>query len=189
MGIFDTYGIDGDSVEVPSGGGGPAPGVYEATILKVELENKPDKKDSSKTNYFMVFSYSIPKYEYPVREYFSLPASKGPWDNTTVIGKDPSGNPITEDSNNKWLLGLIKKRLLEIGVPESKVNEVDPIAGHLNGIEVVLTLVQNKEYVNIKRNGGVRPKINAGLSLPGAAPDPVPAPSGFKPSWGASSGI
>ena len=80
---------------------------------------------------------------------------------------------------NEFKLGLLKKRLLALGVPESKVNSVKP--ADLIGAPVVLTLVQNKDYVNIARNNGVVAKQDSAETV---LPVPEAPPADYKPAWG-----
>ena len=172
-GLFDTFGVDADQVEVPTGG--PKPGTYEATISNAEIVIGT-KSDSTAVN--LVISYQIPNYEYPQKEYFGLPKSKAPWDDVTVIS-ETNGRKNTEKSVNEFKLGLLKKRLLALGVPESKVNSVKP--ADLIGAPVVLTLVQNKDYVNIARNNGVVAKQDSAETV---LPVPEAPPADYKPAWG-----
>jgi len=170
MGMFDAYGIDADAVEaVEAGGGGPQPGTYPAVISGARLNQHDDYGMA------LILEYKIEGYEYLVQEWFNLPNRPGPWDDTT---KDDRG--YTEDQTNRRNLGLLKQRLLSVGVPETKVNEVDPVRGDLNGTEVVLTLVKNKKgYTAVAKRDGVRVKPATANSLP----EPTSPVAGFNPSW------
>lgn len=179
LGIFETFGVSADDIAVPTGG--PGPGTYDAVISGARVE-KGTKRDENAVN--LILSYKIPNFEFAKDEYFGLPQRPEPWDKTTVIRQTPQGNDVTEDSNNRWLLGILKKRLLSLGVPEDKANKVKP--EHLIGIPVVLTLVKSGEYTNIARNDGVRIKQESSTTLQSPVTPTVAdsAVSGFKPAWG-----
>jgi hypothetical protein len=177
-GIFGDLGVDGTEVELPSSGG-YKPGTYLAQISNAEIK-VGTKKDDTAVNIILHYTLDDFPDSYAVQEYFGLPKTAAPWDNLTVIRETPQGQPVTEDSHNKWLLGILKKRLLSLGVPEEKVNDVK--TENLIGIPVVIKLVKNGEYTNIARNDGVmlRPEMTAALPTPA----PANAAKGFSPAWG-----
>lgn len=180
-GLFETYGID--ATEIPESTGGIPAGTYEATVLKAEVL-VGTKKDPEAINF--IIYYRINGTEMDVREYFSLPRRPAPWDDTTVIRTDNFGKKVTEKSHNEWIMGNLRDRLVAIGVPPEKVNTVKP--EDLQGIPVVLTLVEKDGYTNVKRGktGARAPKAEMG-ALPGAPETPASSPTtsaGFTPNWG-----
>lgn len=175
-GIFGDLGVDADEIEVPSGSGGPPPGIYPA-FLSSAVVKTGTKKDETAVNIILSYTLEGETFQYPVDEYFGMPKRKGPWDKTTVIGQTPKGDDITEDSNNKWLLGIFKKRVLSLGVPEDKVNTLK--LEHLIGVPVVLKLVKNGDYTNIARTDGVNLRREQTETLP----TPTASPA-FGAAWG-----
>lgn len=103
---------------------------YEADVFKVELKEKDDKKG-------LVFTYKISSGEHEgkqVSEYKNIP--------TPV---DPK-NPTPEE---KTAASYLKMRLASLGVPESRMNTVEP--NDLQGLPVVITVKVNGEYTNVTR--------------------------------------
>lgn len=184
MGLFDAFEVDGDALAVPDDVTGKKPGRYPALVKNVRKEEGV-QKDGETPWLALVFEYEYEDDKSIGEEWFFLPNKpKSMWDYETpltnnkgeVMTDRQTGNILTEGSQNEKLLGYIKKRLLSIGVPEARINQVDPLAGHVNGIEVVVTLVKNNRtgYTNIKKGSeGVVAKPQISQTLPGASSAPA----------------
>jgi hypothetical protein len=191
-GLFDSYGISADEVESVEGGASIPPGIYQGVVLKDEIVHG-SKNDDSYLGY--VISYQLKNaqgvdFQYPVQERFGLPKTPRPWDSVNPLVKDGkpmtrgNGEIVTEDSQNKWLLGILKARLLALGVPESRINGVEE--GMLQGIPVVVKLVKNGDYTNVARGKEGAHAATAPaqqMSMPVAQPNPAQQPTAFAPAW------
>lgn len=190
MGFFDAFGVEGDTVEIPETIR-RKPGNYPAVVRNVRKE-EGEQKDGTPW-IAMVFEYALDDGT-DVEEWFFLPNSPAPWDNTTPL-TNAKGEamvdrqtklPITQHSQNMRNLGMVKRRLVAIGVPETHVNKVDPLAGDINNVEVIVSMVQDRKtgYVNLKKGeDGVKKRPSMAATLPVAA-TPAAAPSGFGKAWG-----
>lgn len=176
--LFDSFGVSADTVEVPEFAS-VKPGTYTGRVLSDEIV-VGTKKDPDAIN--LVIKYELENVPFPVQEFFGMPSRPGPWDSVTVVGKRPNnGGDITEDSQNKWLLGILKGRLVALGIPEAQVNAYKP--GMLSGAPVVVTLVKNGDYTNVKRGPeGARALPKQDSAQP-TLPKPE-APQAFTPAWG-----
>ena len=193
-GLFESYGISADEVEAVEGGSQIEPGNYQGVVLKDEIVHG-SKNDDSYLGY--VISYQLKNaqgvdFQYPVQERFGLPKTPRPWDATTPLTKDGkpitrgNGEVVTEESQNKWLLGLLKTRLLALGVPENRVNAIEE--GMLQGIPVVVKLVKSGNYTNVARGKEGAHAVNAApaqqqMGLPTPAPQAAAQTSAFTPVW------
>lgn len=185
MGIFETYGVSANEVAEPTFAA-INPGVYVGQVLNDEIVHG-SKEDPDYMGFLI--SYQLDGVPFPIQERFGLPKTPAPWDNQTVIGTRGGGNnpqPITQDSQNRWLMGLLKQRLLALGVPEDRINSLEP--GQLTGIPVVVKLVKNGEYTNVARGPeGAKAKPQVTSTLP-VATSPVAqantAQTAFNPAWG-----
>jgi hypothetical protein len=105
-----------------------ADGKYRAFVFNAEVRNKKNSEINS-----LVLTYKIaPEQKHAgqsQQEWFDLlPAS------------------ATGD-NAEFKRSYLKKRILSLGIPESKINEVNP--GDLIGIEVAITIVHKNGYQNV----------------------------------------
>jgi len=159
-GIFDTFGVNPDEVTVPTGGG-PGEGVYPNVAIKRSeiVKGEFEKGDRAGEKFIKwIIGYEIPGYEFLKEEHIFLPTRPagpdGHWD-TTVIGQR-NGYDVSEDSQNQYNMGILKKRLLSLGIPESRLKTVVP--GDLIGIDnIVLTLKKKGDWVNISEVAIAKP--------------------------------
>jgi hypothetical protein len=172
MGLFG----DLDVASAPEIESGIKPGAYNAKVLSVVMQegskNNPDKN-------FLVFEYESPQWPFSLSEYKEIPkGSPGAWDRTV---SDAKGR--TEFERNTSAMSYIKARLLSLGVPESRVNTVDP--SELVGLNVIVKVKQNGEYSNIT---SVTVPQASGVTLPtgntGAAPVASAPAAGVNPFGG-----
>ena len=104
---------------------------YEATVYEVKV--KEDKNNHTG----LAINYKISSGEHEgklVSEWKAIP-----------IPDDPK-NPTAED---KRAASYLKMRLASLGVPESRMNTVDP--NDLQGTEVVIKVTVNGEFTNVGR--------------------------------------
>ena len=129
-------------------------------------------------------------FQYPVQERFGLPKSPRPWNNTEPLMKDGkpitrgNGEIVTEESQNMWLLGILKARLLALGVPENRINSIEE--GMLQGIPVVVKLVKNGNYTNVdrgKEGAHAAAPVAQQMAMPVAQTNPAQQPTAFAPAW------
>jgi hypothetical protein len=119
-------------------------GVYEATVSDVDI--KPGRKDPNAK--FMVFSYLVDGFSFPVSEWKQLPSgSPAEWD------KAPVQNGKSEEDIMKERLSYIKSRLKSLGVPAEYMNTIS--SDELVGIKVVVTISNTEDgdrtYSNVKK--------------------------------------
>lgn len=130
-------GIFGD-LDVASAADDPfklPPNVYEATVTDVKVG---DTQDGSKTG--MTITYTVSTDDEhdgkSVREWKQIPRPADP------------KNPAVED---KKAMSWLKARLLDLGIPESRINSVTP--DDLIGKEVTITVAEGKNpsFMNVNR--------------------------------------
>lgn len=155
FGDLDVAGADDLSTGIPDG-------VYPAEVTNAEVihgtKNSPD-------GIFLVLSYTVDGYEFPVREFKSIPkGSPATWDDTI---QDNRGK--TEAQRNKTSLSFLKARLASLGVPPERMNSLQP--EFLIGTRVVVTLKKNPDgYSNITK---VALPSESGVTLPTATASPA----------------
>ena len=125
MSLFGDLDVAGaiDPFEIPDG-------TYKAVTGEVKRETS---KDGSKVG--LTLKYTIDDEDSP---YNGRKASE--W--KTI----PKGQ---ESEDDRKALGYLKQRLNSLGVPEDKMNSVEP--EELNDIPVVITIKNNNGYVNVNR--------------------------------------
>jgi hypothetical protein len=193
MGIFDSYGINAEEV-AEAGFVNLNAGNYAASITAAEVV-QGSKNDANYVG--LVITYTVDGTTDTVQERFGLPKSPRPWSQEPLFDDEGNlrtlrnGTPITEESNNLWLLGLLKTRLLALGVPEARINGINP--QDLVGIPVALKLVKNGNYTNVAmgtEGAKFRPAMQQSLPqatspvTPAPAFAPPQAPAAFNPSFG-----
>ena len=127
MGIFgdlDVQAAEDDPFFVPAN-------TYVCTLYKAEV--KRDKND----NLGMSLIYKIAEGEHKnktVSEWKKIPQPADPKNLTEEEQRDAS---------------YLKMRLKSLGVPENRMNDVN--IDDLLGLDVIVTVVQNGEYTNVKK--------------------------------------
>lgn len=156
FGDLDVAGAEELSTGVPAG-------TYEAVVSAAEIvegtKNSPDTT-------FLVLSYQIAGYNFPIREYKSIPKGRPEtWDRTVMDTKNR-----TEADRNNSSRSFLKARFESLGVPVERMNSVEP--DDLVGIPVIVTVKKNAEgYSNITKV--VQPGAS-GATLPVAVAPPTP---------------
>jgi hypothetical protein len=124
MGLFgdlDVASAEDDPFSVPAN-------TYEATVYEVEV--KPTQ-DGSKTGLNIVYKIASGEHEgKSVREWKQI----------------PKGAITPED---KRAASFLKMRLASLGVPESRMNDID--VNDLQGLDVIINVKVNGEYTNVTR--------------------------------------
>ena len=103
------------------------PNTYECDLYKVELKT-PEGKDPG-----LLFTYKISSGEHEgkqVTEYKRVPKSQ-----------------LTKE--DKDAASYLKMRLASLGIPEARMNTVEP--EDLQGLAVIVTVTQNGEYTNVRK--------------------------------------
>lgn len=109
-----------------------APGTYEAVVSDVEVKDNKDK-----TLKGLWITYTITgetENGKNVSEWKTIPAPADP------------KNPSAEDKRS---MSFLKMRLSSLGIPESRMNSVQP--EDLIGTEVAITVKKNGEYTNVTK--------------------------------------
>lgn len=101
---------------------------YEMDVYKVELKPGKDDKDPG-----LLFTYKISSGEHEGKQ-------------VTEFKRIPQSQLTKED---KDAASYLKMRLASLGVPESKMNSVEP--EDLQGLAVIVTVKQNGEYTNVNK--------------------------------------
>lgn len=111
------------------------PGVYEATVTDVAVG---PTKDGSKTGMTIIFTISPTDEDNAgktVREWKQIPMP---------------ADPKKLSADDKRAMSFLKSRLLDLGIPETRVNDVLP--EDLIGKEVTITVKQGKnDFMNVSR--------------------------------------
>lgn len=155
FGDLDVAGAEDLSTGIPDG-------VYPAEVTGAEVvrgtKNSPD-------GVFLVISYTVDGYEFPVKEFKSIPqGSPATWDNVIKDNRDK-----TEAQRNKTSLSFLKARLESLGVPPERMNTLEP--EYLIGTRVVVTLKKNPQgYSNVQK---VAQPADSGITLPAATEQPA----------------
>lgn len=103
----------------------PADGVYRAFVYDVKTVNY---KDTAKGK-AVVFTYRIADGKFKGED----------------VQEWKSANSFDDNTKKKWL----KARILSLGVPESRLTNLDP--QDLVGLEVMITLKKNGQYLNVNK--------------------------------------
>lgn len=125
FGDLDIANAEDDPFSIP-------PGTYEATVSDVEVKDNKDK------------------------------TLKGLWITYTVIGETENGKKVSEwktipapadpknpSAEDKRSMSFLKMRLSSLGIPESRMNSVQP--EDLIGTDVAITVKKNGEYTNVTK--------------------------------------
>lgn len=126
MGLFgdlDVASGEADPFHVPAN-------TYEADLYKAEVKDKDDKKA-------LILTYKIsdgPHKGKTVGEFKTIPQPADP-------------NNLTEDESKAR--NYLTQRLASLGIPKERMNSVD--TNDLQGLAVVITVVNNGEYTNVRK--------------------------------------
>lgn len=127
---------------------GPKAGTYPAEITKVEM--KRSKKGEGDNYVVITYTVADPSYEFPVDEWLRFPdanemRNRASWDDSVPL--NDKGH--TEKYQLNQALSRFKKRLISIGVPESRVGSIGP--DELVGAPVfVTTSVNDQGFASIR---------------------------------------
>ena len=132
-------------------------GTYEGIVSNVTTT--ANKNDETMMN--LILSYDLEDVPFPVREWKSFPhpdyADELQWDDTN---RDEKGN--TEKSRKKRAKSFMKERLRSLGVPQERMNSLDP--DDLIGLPVVVTIKKGDNgYAQVVR---VSQPVEGHSSLP-----------------------
>lgn len=175
--IFDTFGIEPESVTVSTGG--IPVGKHKAKITDAKV--RQGKYEDGNPFVQLVIDYTVDGYDFPKTEYLNLPTKpKAQWDET-ITGKDQYGKDQSEAITFGNYMRRYKQRLEAYGIPESAMSSVKP--RDLVDLECVITVVERpgrgknegKVFNNISKVEKVG--TNAGLVLPGAGSAPAGVPA------------
>jgi hypothetical protein len=177
--LFESFGISAD--EIPELSSGPGPGVYDAKISKAEVVKKTDDDGTVKIS--LVIDYTIDGFNFPVKEFLSLPNKpKSQWDHTVTGQKN--GRDISEASTNEFKFGLVVKRYLSLGIPAEQHNSVKP--SDLVDIECVITLApqrNNPQYTNVVKVSQKREPVDVTPGAVGGVASAAEAPKSRGGLW------
>lgn len=157
FGDLDVAGAEELSTGVPAG-------VYPATVTNAEVVNGTKNSPDST---FLVISYTVEGYDFPIREYKQIPKGHpSSWDDNVKDTKNK-----TEKQRNNTALSFLKARLNDLGVPVERMNSLQP--EYLVGTQVIVTVVKNAQgYSNITK---VAQPGDSGVTLPAATVPPTGA--------------
>ena len=168
MGLFDDAGIDADELAT----GVLDPGDHKAVLTAISLETYPKygRDDYDVPNY--VLEYSVENFDFALKEFFPVLPDGVTFAN--LDDEDDTFNVFTargrtvNQTERKWWssnYASLKRRLVSLGVEESRVNSV--ALDDLVGTEVVLTTDLNKKgFARITK-----------VSVPGASGVKLPTPA------------
>lgn len=122
MGLFDEL----DLKNAPADPNAIPNGDYVAYLTDV----KPGTSQKAPDHKYVIFQYKI--------------EDDGPY-NGAEISEWKSADPSDDERKKGWL----KQRLISLGVPEDRVDEVEP--DDIIGTKVVLQVKQNGQYTNVNR--------------------------------------
>lgn len=122
MGLFDDFGIDIDEIEELEGFSNPADGVYRFEVASGE---RRDGSTNNPDNTFFVIEFNLET------EDGEAAGTKQDWYTMAVDG-DPDVYPAPMS------LKFLKSRLLELGVPGSKLSKFE--GGEIEGVTGTLQL-------------------------------------------------
>lgn len=151
FGDLDVAGAEELSSGVPDG-------PRNAILTGVEVQF--GKKDPNAR--FLVFSYTPEGYNFSVNEWKGIPSGRPEtWDNTIRDGKGR-----TQYDRNQLALSFLKARLVSLGVPEDRINSVQP--SDLIGTPCIVTFKKDANgYSQVTK---VALPGDSGVSLPQATP-------------------
>lgn len=109
-------------------------GMYDFTLTKVE---KVKGKGDNESKNYLVLTFTVDDGEY---------AGKVVKDQKWIPDRDDESSEAADAAS------YLKMRLLQLGIPESRVNSVS--RDDLVGIEVTAAVVKNGEYTNLSRKKG-----------------------------------
>lgn len=149
MGMFE----DLDVASAQEMSDGLPPDTYAMIVSSAEV--KPTKAGTMRG---LTLVYSVVAGKYKGRTFLE-------WQR--VPHKDDTAE-LTDDSRQKCL-DYLKTRMLRLGIPESKINDVDP--SDLVGQEVIVQLYKSKGYVDKKTQEKVTGQVRIGTMEPGTFTD------------------
>ena len=133
MGLFgdvDVASASDDPFKVPSG-------VYQAILSDVEVKPTNDKSKVGMTLIFTLEGNEGDEAEHngkQVREWKEIPTP---------------ADPKNLSPDDKRAMSFLKSRLLDLGIPEDRVNSVEP--DDLKGKEVTIQVKEKGEFTNINK--------------------------------------
>ena len=162
MSVFE--GIDATEFENAS----PKPCTYPARVKVLDMDLKSKAGDR-----YAVFEYIVddPSYEFPIQDWFRMPETPAnTWDRTTVIQ-----NGRTEYDLNVRSLKFFRQRLLNLGVPEDRLNAVTDNPSLLENMPFIITTKPQPgtDFMQVSR---VAPRVSA-ANKPAPAETTTPAPA------------
>lgn len=172
MGLFDVAGINPDEIEVSTS---HKPGNHPFTVTGVDIKN------SKAGDPYVIFSYDIDE-DWPLQDWFRiLPEGKtiAQCDDTddsfnTYSYRNNKGEMVNVRQTEKTFFEnaykQLKRRLMDLGVPEDKVNSINPM--DLKGVQGMVTtaIKPNSDFPSIKK---VWIPAASGTALPSAGAMPT----------------
>lgn len=164
MGIFDD-----DTEDIASAVGFEAPPVGTWAGVVSDAGTQTDKNEIN--NLVIEYSVNVEGKTEPMKysEWLKIPKGKrSDWDFETVV--NDKGH--TQGNFNEWALAALKTRLLSLGIPEQRLNTVNP--ENLIGHDVVVTFFKDKgDYTKVKRVVLANKPSRPAPALPSARPAAV----------------